>query len=710
MNLTLNIEYDRKKIELFWFNLCIILYFGRTSIPFFKYPFLLFYSLLIMYVVSHYRNKLLSTLKNILKSYVLILVLFIYLILSCIFSDKIHLDVVKDILNVFVLLTILFVLKVLVNLESEFLQFRRSFLKLIIFFALVISINNINQFFYLSSYANYSTNRDKATVDYNFALLPVFFGIISILYFFARNLKKSQMLILNILLLVFSFNILISGSKRGMLMFLIIFLIIFSIQILGWFKNNADNWIEKLRKNSVLFFISFCSLMILILFLTFGTSLYFKNNLLDSIRVKDKTFIKYQISHIVYRYASFFNKKANYELIHKNIWNIVFDPKNPESGWANGVYKIVPNLSGENVDIVPENTKGYMLDSTCIGASSGHHAYFFLPIKQYSASFGDSIEASVYCYASENFDGNAAIRAEGAILGNHDVYYDLNQSGRWQKLDMSFKCSGGLVTIYLYINKGGVTDFSKLKGYSIFAHPEFIMTPKMYKDSSNQSSFIYSEKTYDYGNRIEKKHVVVNSNLFSSDSHLYKASFLNFQVDCVLKILSIVPKEDPIRNWIAKVISEDTTYHGYNSILDIGPVSGDFASDRILRWNFAWQIFTSEYSWSKKIFGGGFNFLNWYGFYFYNDKAKNDYPHNPLLAILLYSGVLGLCLYLILLSKVFYYFWKYVKGNEILYIFFIITFFFSFFSSGTPFDPPLMGFFVILSFLMRDIYEIDNQV
>jgi len=705
MNLTSDIMRDRKKIELFYFNLCIILYFGRTSIPFFKYPFLLLYGLLILYILSYYRNILVLTLKNIIRNYILIFILFIYIIISCIFSDKIHLAIIKDITNVCVLLSILFVLKVLVKTESEFRLFLDLFLKLSIFFALVISIHSINEFFYISSYANYSLNRDKPTVDYNFALLPVFFGIISILYFLARDLKKNQILIFNTLLLVFSFNVLLSGSKRGMLMFLIIFFLIFAIHLLGLFKYKTDNWIKQLGKHSILYFISFCGLMTLIIFITFNTSLYFKNNLLDRIRVKDKTFLKYQISHIVHRYASFFDKKADYERIHKNIWKSVFDPRNPESGWANGVYNIVSELSGENVEIVPEHTKGYMLDSTCIGASSGHHAYFFLPIKQYNAGLEDSIAASVYCFVSKNFDGNAALRAEGGIFDNHDVYYDLNDCGRWQKLDLSFRCSGGGVNIYLYINKGGVTDFSTLKGYAIFAYPESTLIPKMNPDSSKQTNFLKDVTIFDDVNSKWKKQVGRQIDSLSAFNSNHIASFLNFGEISILKILSTVPDEDPIRNWIANLVSEDTTYHGYSSKLDIGPVSGDFAADRILRWNFAWKIYTIEYSLTKKIFGGGFNFLNWYGFNFYNDKTRSDYPHNPFLAILLYSGLLGLSLYLVLIYRVLYYYIKYLKGNEILFIFFVITFFFSFFSSGNPFDPPLMGFFVILSFMIHDIYK-----
>ena len=120
------------------------------------------------------------------------------------------------------------------------------------------------------------------------------------------------------------------------------------------------------------------------------------------------------------------------------------------------------------------------------------------------------------------------------------------------------------------------------------------------------------------------------------------------------------------------------------------------------------QIIEKEYNLKQKIFGNGFNFLNWYGYYFYNDKTKSDWPHNPLLSVLLYSGVIGLILYLFLLYRVLAVYIKYIKQYYILFLFFGITFFFSFFSAGNPFDPPVMGFFVMLPFFIDYIHKKKN--
>ena len=167
---------------------------------------------------------------------------------------------------------------------------------------------------------------------------------------------------------------------------------------------------------------------------------------------------------------------------------------------------------------------------------------------------------------------------------------------------------------------------------------------------------------------------------------------------------------DPLRKWLAAKFSEDTTYTNFKSNISIDTISDSFFAARIMRWEFALQIFKKEFNLKQKIFGGGFNFLNWYGYYFLKDKTLSDYPHNPFLSILLYSGIVGLIIYFVLIYNVFKYYIMYRKEYYLFCVFFLITFFFSFFSAGSPFDPPIMGFFILLPFFIHSILKNDNQV
>ena len=129
---------------------------------------------------------------------------------------------------------------------------------------------------------------------------------------------------------------------------------------------------------------------------------------------------------------------------------------------------------------------------------------------------------------------------------------------------------------------------------------------------------------------------------------------------------------------------------------------------RIDRWSFAYEIWKSKYKWHQKLLGHGFDYLEWYGEKFY-DANRYDWPHNQFITVLLYSGILGLIFYLWFLYRVIKLYVIYRKKFGLIFIGFLITFFFSFFSAGNPFDPPVMGFFVMLPFLIDYVHKKDES-
>ncbi|MCX6254223.1 MAG: O-antigen ligase family protein, partial [Bacteroidia bacterium] len=332
-----------------------------------------------------------------------------------------------------------------------------------------------------------------------------------------------------------------------------------------------------------------------------------------------------------------------------------------------------------------------------------------------SVNENDIVKASVYCYVSKDFNGTWAILyASDAAIGQCN--YDLKNKGKWQKLSINIKCKKGEAFGFLYFSKFGVKDFSSLKGYVIFAYPKIEIIKY---NNNNSSSFNDNLSRKDNRNLFLNRNSLKNRKIneiysfislidwsnhskYTISGFFYSSLFFEKNSD------STITDKDPIRNWAAKFISEDTTYFPYKANIVVDTISNSFIDPRISRWEFAVQIFLKEYNWKQKIFGGGFNFLNWYGYYFDKEKTRSDYPHNPFLSILLYSGIFGLILYIIFMFKVFFYYTIYFKEYKILSVFFIITFFFSFFSSGSPFDPPMMGFFVILPFFIHSIHRISK--
>ncbi len=141
-----------------------------------------------------------------------------------------------------------------------------------------------------------------------------------------------------------------------------------------------------------------------------------------------------------------------------------------------------------------------------------------------------------------------------------------------------------------------------------------------------------------------------------------------------------------------------------DSLVHNGKLLETIFAGRISRWLYARELWKSEYKWYNKILGHGFSFYDWFMKKFKTDSSGGDYPHNPFITILLYSGISGLSIYIWLLYKAFYIYISFRKKYDDLLICFLIAFFFSFFSGSSPFDPPIMGFFVMMPFYVFFIH------
>ena len=127
-----------------------------------------------------------------------------------------------------------------------------------------------------------------------------------------------------------------------------------------------------------------------------------------------------------------------------------------------------------------------------------------------------------------------------------------------------------------------------------------------------------------------------------------------------------------------------------------------FNGTRLSRWYYGWIIF-KEYPWYKKIFGGGFDYLELFGKKF--KDSEYDYPHNPFISAFLFSGIVGGLVYIWFMFLVFYYYIKYYKHHVYFFICFLVVFFFSFFSANTHFSIPIFAILSIIPFHTRYLVE-----
>ena len=688
---------DRRSFSTTLLNVTILLFLFRSSIPAFKYPFIILYFGFSSYFLILVRKSFFSNIKLFIKYFILIISLIGLYFLAALLSDKIYLEVFKDSLNILILLSFFLFLVFKIDSHRELKLLKSNLIDCVIWFSIIISLFGLYEYYCVYFSRSFILQRESSNVDYNFALLPVFFGMVSVLFKLSKTGLRKEIIVYNLFLLIQSLQVFFSNSRRGFILISLIIILLFLIFALSIFykKNNLAAFVK-----SYLYYLISIVLFFMCLFsFVFATSYSFKLRIFEYAGVQRISIFQQDISQRVFRYYSIFEKETSYSSFYNKIWSPAYDVKDPDSGWGTRIHKTIFPLTGENVEIVPAGAKGYLMDSTCNPYFENGNSYSYTELFLFNQKVkeNDTVNLSVYCYVSKDFNGDWVL-INLTNNGSWIAYtnYNYERKGTWQKLSISEKCKKGEISSCLFFSKYNVTDFSSLRGHVIFAYPECKVISN--RDKNNLvSNFLITKHINESVNRMAE--VVAFQNEIITEA-LNPILFF--------KILSVQDK-DPIRKWAYQFISEDTTYHSYKSNIFVDTIKNSFFDMRYVRWQFAWQIFTKEFNWRQKVFGGGFNFLNWYGYYFLKDKTKTDYPHNPFLYILLYSGILGLSIYLFFLYKVFYYYLKYKKEYWILFVFFLITFFFTFFSSGNPFDPPIMGFLVILPFFINSIHKKEEK-
>lgn len=162
----------------------------------------------------------------------------------------------------------------------------------------------------------------------------------------------------------------------------------------------------------------------------------------------------------------------------------------------------------------------------------------------------------------------------------------------------------------------------------------------------------------------------------------YKHRFSNYQQDSLRLLSKELEKQE---YWHLNPEIYKSTFH-----------------NRLELWLFGWQYYRSLPLW-KQAFGDGFNYLEKYEIKFgslYKFGATYS-PHNPLLSVLLSSGIVGFIIYLIFMFQIFFFYIKYYKLSGVFFIIFLFVFAYSFISGSTHFSIPYFVLFSIIPFLLH---------
>jgi hypothetical protein len=348
---------------------------------------------------------------------------------------------------------------------------------------------------------------------------------------------------------------------------------------------------------------------------------------------------------------------------------IKIDPKEPLS-WTSIKYNEVEFLSGKNNEIIPNGTKGLKLDKYSGFSFSNYSKRYTIynSLGRYKIEKGKNYKTTVYCYASEDFDGvRLKLGAWGKYYGLSTSLYNLEKKGEWQKLEINNFGDSSYVEPFLFFELPNGVNYNMLNGYVIFAYPKVEIVTVVSKKLSIVVKKLQEDKNKTYMTTIFPNSLIQ----FTGENH--NRDSINYSI--------VFQKE----------MEKD-----------------HFSGPRIDRWRYAIYLYKNESTFIQKIFGSGFGYTKKFAKEF-NVENGYDYPHNPFLSVLLYSGIFGLIIYLLVLGRAFYLYWLYRKEYLTLFLCFLATFFYSFFSGNNPFDPPVMGLFLVLPFFIHYVHQKDKN-
>jgi len=124
---------------------------------------------------------------------------------------------------------------------------------------------------------------------------------------------------------------------------------------------------------------------------------------------------------------------------------------------------------------------------------------------------------------------------------------------------------------------------------------------------------------------------------------------------------------------------------------------------RLGRYRYALDLFSS-YTLGEKLFGGGFAYHKLFEVYFSESETIQptgiDYPHQPFLSVLLFSGIFGLVVFSLSLFSICFY--RHHLTSKWFWSAFSV-YFFCFFSMDIPFTYYLFSFFWTLPIVLGQI-------
>lgn len=615
----------------------------------------------------------------------------IFIGVGLLLSDSFYSHPVKD-FGKFIVLTLLlfiyFIYQDIIRVESLLKKWVviSSILGTI---AILIWYNYI--FFQSSEYSQFFLGTQKLSSsislvsDYNFYSLFFILSIIIIFYGLWKNLIIQKQFIIQPILWILILNVILSTSRRALVVFFIMFLIGVIYIILTFFKaSKRKSFTTNLRVILGTFFIIF---LILILLFPFRTRI-----------IKDQS-NRDKITLMLDRYVTLLNSKMTDSVLELKLWpqyskyideNINWSDFNftDSTGWILN-QDIINNISNFNSQsILHHKLTELQCDSEAINLF--YNSNFYYGNSFWRSIVNDTVETKII-----KTPYGKGIRVS---RGNGNGYWPLSYIGR----DIYYHKDNNYTYRFLFkVIEGSGVPFNigwniKENGNFIYDIPNKTIVPL-------DNGWNICIATYKF---LEDHHTPVIAFMNTQEPNTI-IEFANIEL---LVNKSLVNKAYSDQNIVSLKSKEENNVTG---ILN-SEKSNYLRDPRSQRIKISLDIFHC-YSLTEKLIGTGYDYMFLLASKtLYPDKSivelkrsgNYDYPHNPIVSSFLYSGLIGGLYYMLFLVLVLVSYVKYFKYHNLFFIMFIVTLFFSMLSGNTHFSVPTFSFLSIIPFLTK--FRIDE--
>ncbi|GEM_PF-4759885 len=671
----------------------VVSFILRMSFPAVRYVFYPLFAGMLIYHLVVARDY--HAMGKILKHQLFFLILLGIFIAAAVF----HTPFIRpwiEIANALEMLVIIVMIFYWVRTPQDFKALKARFFQQIFGVALVMALVGLGKLVMAIIKGDVDTSPGESLIstasDYNFYVLTLLYGLVLGGYHMLgrKGESRRQLLFTNAAMLVFAFNIALVPSRRGMVVFLLLLAVLLVARIAGELVHHRRS-LRRVRRLDYFLVIVLVGILGMGLFFQF-TSPGFKKKLLISSGLY-KIDLRSRITNLYCRYGRLVKPELDFRGAYFSLWRSGGERGHGQGGRHEpsgflvdqsfrdgmGDFRVKGN---PRTDILPEGNPGPgMLAIRAATSGEGVSRRFY-------ADVGDTIHVSAWVKVLE---WSPALRMCIPDRDNHQPACarppaQWEGDGQWHRLEMEvvYDVFGSLP---LWIGGGGPQpspSFSCWSGIRVRGG-----RGHRYGDQANEKILPHQLPEIS-GEHIKRAFAprLVESDGPPQDMETQPANPSDGQLISIPSRLkqTLVKKEAnlPI----------DTAW--------LADAPGNYQDNRIDRWRLATRIY-QHYNNRQKIFGAGLSWLPLYGQVFYSDPRYYDYPHNPMISTLLYSGALGAVLYLAFLARALVLFIRYRSKHPLLLALFLLTGVFVAVSGNSHFSVPAFVLFTNLPFLFAYI-------